>query len=365
VLIKKLVKIRRVKFFFENYPACETLTFTSSFNLSSVGSLAENFHAESLVMVLWKSVVYFLLGVITSCALVFSIWHGWVQNRGYSSSAAPVVEFRGNREIESVYYKKGNANQTLLYGDPSTTTYHHLMVNRSTKVVSQPAVKKVVLLRNIRLSRNYSVSCHGTTFQPSLDNLFLYHAVCNISHGSNIVNFSGQRIRDLFDSKNEAVHLKMEEKLRTPYWSQAAKLMINTYTNATAASHSLVLKSAVPRALHVHNYNKIGDFLLMFHAEHYRLATKAERKQGKTKFLTKAQFDAAMEQGQPPMVLTNWGDENWGFLSGRKLFVCNATLAVYSYHGCYFHYMQRQYICLIFLVISFYCYLSCSYAYVS
>lgn len=156
------------------------------------------------------------------------------------------------------------------------------------------------------------LQCHGQPVILTTDNIFLYHAICNITNGNDIAQFSGHSMSHLFDKANTKLHYTINEKLRT--WSEVAAEL--NLTKALGRDQNIM-----NGAVHMHNTHKLGDFMLLFWNEYFRFGPKGKAlKQGRDATpLTSAQFTWAIEKNQPPVVITNWGDENWGHLSARKL----------------------------------------------
>ena len=156
-----------------------------------------------------------------------------------------------------------------------------------------------------------SAQCHRNSVQVTADNIILYHAICNISSGNEIAQFSGHSMSQLFDKGNTKLHYTINEKLRA--WSEVAKQLNQTQLIG-------MNQSIANRAVHMHNTHKLGDFMLLFWTEYFRFGPNGKSlKQGKDATpLNSAQFAWAMDKNQPPVVITNWGDENWGHLSARK-----------------------------------------------
>lgn len=180
-----------------------------------------------------------------------------------------------------------------------------LIDTMSAKVFAFPAEPTLVI--NLPLT----ATCHGRSFKPSITNIFLYHAVCNISSSKDIAQFSGSSMANLFDLKRTKLHYTVNQKLST--WSEVAHDLNQT--------RLLALNQSIhDRAVHMHNYHKLGDFMLLFWTEYFRFGPsgKSLKRAGKGLPLTSEQLNWAIGKGQPPVVITNWGDENWGHLSGRK-----------------------------------------------
>lgn len=171
--------------------------------------------------------------------------------------------------------------------------------------------------------------CNGITVTSTVHNHILCYAFCAISRVDDIVHFSGHRIAQVFDTGNKKLHVYIGNEMKARYWGEVAELVTEVWkrtgghyanaTNATLPSVSATHTGDV--GVHVHNYHKLGDFLLLFREEFFR--SHPDRKKfapagPKAVPLTTAQIHWAADRGQPPVVVTNWGDENWGFLSGRK-----------------------------------------------
>eukprot|EP01032_Pedospumella_encystans_P012554 gene12554-14518_t len=155
---------------------------------------------------------------------------------------------------------------------------------------------------------NRTSACHGHSVQVTADNIMLYHAICNISSGNEIAQFSGHSMSHLFDKGNTKLHYTINEKFRA--WSEVAKQL--NQTQFTGMNQSIA-----NGAVHMHNTHKLGDFMLLFWTEYFRFGPNGKSlKQGKDATpLNSAQFAWAIDKNQPPIVITNWGDENWGHLS--------------------------------------------------
>lgn len=72
-------------------------------------------------------------------------------------------------------------------------------------------------------------------------------------------------------------------------------------------------------ALRLHNDLKLGDFLQLITHPHlhkkFRMQERVSANGTLESLITKERFDSYFDLGQPPIVLTNVIDENWGFLS--------------------------------------------------
>eukprot|EP01036_Dinobryon_divergens_P036349 gene36349-47309_t len=72
---------------------------------------------------------------------------------------------------------------------------------------------------------------------------------------------------------------------------------------------------------HVHNELTFGDLLMLLYKEFFHRNKKQFKHlkkalQNKWLFnMTEAEIETIMDDGQPPITITNTADENWGFLS--------------------------------------------------
>lgn len=220
-----------------------------------------------------------------------------------------------------------------LHRRPNVGTVHVVQPLSVKQNVSLQPIKTTVMPNvqstSPRLTNPYlgqTTSCHGKTFQITLGNIFLYNVICNVTQGNDIVQFSGPRISKLFDTENSQVHAALPGNNKYRRWGDVAKLI--SQTQADYARQNIT-----NRAVHLHNYHKLGDFMLLFRDEYMRAGPdrKNMAKGGPNALpLTAPQFNWAADKGQPPVVLTNWGDENWGFLSGRKPFHSLFNMKLYT-----------------------------------
>jgi len=71
-------------------------------------------------------------------------------------------------------------------------------------------------------------------------------------------------------------------------------------------------------SIHIHNLMKLWDLLELFHREY--LYFGPDQLDSNEQPLTEQQFKWVLERSKhhDPFVMTSWGHEYWGFLSGRK-----------------------------------------------
>ena len=148
----------------------------------------------------------------------------------------------------------------------------------------------------------------------TLDSIFSYSISCKgPRHALDIVFFNGQQVKSLFDLDNKEPHIPLYLKLKINRWREFTVLM-----NTTIKEGGTKMKSL---GFHVHNELTFGDLLILFYKEFLhrnRKQFKHSKKVLQNKWLfnmTEAEMDSIMDDGQPPIIITNTADENWGFLS--------------------------------------------------
>jgi hypothetical protein len=171
---------------------------------------------------------------------------------------------------------------------------------------------------------NLSSSLNGnnfsTTVKVSEGKLLLSLALANITNGRDIVFFTGQRVKQIFDTANPAPHILLNRKLGVSNWNQFAEKLKEKFQNSTQA------------VAHIHNEEKIGDVLLMI-LEIYKkkLKIKLPRPEAPIEIDATVFLDI-LNQVPFPMVITNTADENWGYFSSSlvfslvSLFICFSNL---------------------------------------
>jgi hypothetical protein len=172
---------------------------------------------------------------------------------------------------------------------------------------------------------------------------FLPFILQTIQSESDIVCFTGPRVQELFDTplavrEGLKAQVSLSGKTKTRFWSDIASMVNqsavasikNVMTNKKGKLQKW--KSTVKAAVHVHNQHKLGDLLqhiiLQYTVQKKRqrmadlkaLGRKASRQGGAagtdtSPYMTRDEVFTTMDMGQPPIVITNSADENWGFLS--------------------------------------------------
>ncbi len=148
------------------------------------------------------------------------------------------------------------------------------------------------------------------------DKIFIYHSLRAVRNYTDMVYFNGQRSKALFDSANPWPHLLLHNKMLVRSWKTIAQHINTTYTQ-----QSKFPAASGFRAVHVHNEFNLGDVLLTV-LDEYRKSNLLRFPKGGVFNITRSQLHATLDCYQPPVVLTNTVDENWGFLS---TFIANRT----------------------------------------
>jgi hypothetical protein len=140
------------------------------------------------------------------------------------------------------------------------------------------------------------------------DKRFIHYALRQIGSSDDLAYINGPRGKRLWDLNNPNPHGLVNDRLRVRKWDQIATI-VNT-------THALSQHST--KAVHIHNEMKIGDVLLVLVDEYRRKHNMAFPKPPEPIPIDRAVLHQMMDHGQPPMVMTNSIDENWGFLSTCK-----------------------------------------------
>jgi len=162
--------------------------------------------------------------------------------------------------------------------------------------------------------------------------MFLFFANCFGPRGvSDIVYFNGDRVKSVFDLDNKLPHIPLHLKLKVHKWSDLTKLVNKT----------MDIQKLKGKSIHVHNELTFGDLLMLINQEFGHRYKKESKELYKSyiklglRNVTTAEMHHIMDDGQPPVVITNTADENWGFLSTSKLFITELnfiyTSTIFSY----------------------------------
>lgn len=153
----------------------------------------------------------------------------------------------------------------------------------------------------------YENSSSGTLQDGSI---FLRAVMNKISNGTKIVYFNGPRVKRIFDLNNTRPHVLSTEKLKVNKWSE---LMVHINRTFSMTNRRF-------QAVHLHNELKFGDFLLLI-LQDYKKQWNVKLPRGAEPLqINQDHFYRSMDQYQPPIVMTNTADENWGFLSTSMYF---------------------------------------------
>lgn len=144
------------------------------------------------------------------------------------------------------------------------------------------------------------------------DRMLLYNALRAIGDYTDIAFISGKRAKVLFEDSNRLPHLFIHNKMQMPLhtWKNIAQHVNISYEKQ---SHHPVAASF--KGVHVHNELNVGDLLLTIMEEFRRAKGFRFPNPPAPVPISAEDVHRTMDFGQPPIVLTNTIDENWGFLS--------------------------------------------------
>jgi hypothetical protein len=270
-------------------------------------------------MIQFTSALIVLVGFVTSFVLVLilnrvhniprqNVWNG-LAVANYSTPLMALTNVSGESGNSSFRQNTRSAQDLLRV---SAGNQSHQIAHAVTAIPTMSATPSAM-----------PRVCNGITVTPTIHNHMLCHAFCAIVKVDDIVHFSGHRIAQVFDTGNKKLHVYIGNEMKARYWGEVAELVSEVWkrTGGHLANATNATSTKGDVGVHIHNYHKLGDFLLLFRDEFFR--SHPDRKKfaatgPKAIPLTRAQIHWAADRGQPPVVVTNWGDENWGFLSGRK-----------------------------------------------
>lgn len=170
--------------------------------------------------------------------------------------------------------------------------------------------------------------------QEEEPNPFIKHVMDAVDKPTSMVLFTGHSAKTIFDMKPPAgpsrvsitgttardrmgmyKHLTLSGQTNTRIWRDVAVLVNETMAWNTEHYNNLEDRP-INRVVRVHNEHKVGDLLLHIieEAKRIRRAEGTRFKYGKA-LVSPAEIHRVMDQGQPPVVMSNSVDENWGFLS--------------------------------------------------
>lgn len=114
-----------------------------------------------------------------------------------------------------------------------------------------------------------------------------------------VVFFAGQIVKAEFDPMNISLGVSLLGNTPVRRWSDVARLINSSYRLRPPSSQAA--------AVHLHNELKLGDLL--------QLILRDVKKKGSH---ASSDLLAALDHGQPPVVVTNSVDENWGFFNSHQ-----------------------------------------------
>lgn len=157
-----------------------------------------------------------------------------------------------------------------------------------------------------------------------------------IKDSDDILHFHGHKT---FERLRNAAAVEIGGVVKYKRWSEIAKDLIkhyslhhhnhsHTHANQSAAKFNHISSISTDKsnhsnsptsALRLHNDLKLGDFLQLITHPHlhkkFRMQENVSINCTLESLITKERFNSYFDLGQPPIVLTNVIDENWGFLS--------------------------------------------------
>ena len=141
--------------------------------------------------------------------------------------------------------------------------------------------------------------------------LSIFDQIFNHLQDSNdILHFHGHKT---FEYLRNAAAVEIGGVIKYKRWSEITTALTTTTKRSSNFSNSTTF------ALRLHNDLKLGDFLQLITHPHlhkkFRIVEKVSVNRTLESLITKQRFDSYFDLRQPPIVLTNVIDENWGFLS--------------------------------------------------
>lgn len=158
--------------------------------------------------------------------------------------------------------------------------------------------------------------CHSMLIDLNVDNILHAYAMCNITDSNQIIQFSHRRIENLFNNGESSFVLHDEEQYT--FWSNLIERINEAHDSRLSIYRKHNSNVSSTASIHIHNLMKLGDLLELVHREYLHFGP--DQLASKEQSLTEQQFKWVLERNKHhfPFVMTNWGHEYWGFLSGRK-----------------------------------------------
>ncbi|RYH31259.1 hypothetical protein EON65_02965 [archaeon] len=142
------------------------------------------------------------------------------------------------------------------------------------------------------------------------DKILLFRALKAAHNHSDVIYFGGKQVKAIFDTNNPHPHLLLHGKMLVKAWKTVAELINETYI--AQKKHPATREY---KAVYMHNEFPAGDFVLTVLEEYRRSKLLRFSKTPGVFNITRSQVFKSMDHYQPPVVITNAVDENWGFLS--------------------------------------------------
>jgi hypothetical protein len=210
-----------------------------------------------------------------------------------------------NRSLPTVLSKL--ASTTTLNASYHHTNQQNILPRTSIAPVKRqdPPLKPNSLERvkvSSALSKKIPPLCLNEAYDlcTPIPNIFIrevYNTFKNRSY-EDVVGFNGQSVKHDFDPQGLLYGVSLGGRTAR-IWREVAHLINQSYI--------LQAKHHPPKAIHLHNELKFGDLL--------ELVIKEHRLRKRTPLQSESDFHQVFDLNQPPIVITNTADENWGFLS--------------------------------------------------
>jgi hypothetical protein len=158
--------------------------------------------------------------------------------------------------------------------------------------------------------------CHSLLINLNEDNVLHAYAMCNITDSKQIIQFSHRRIEKLLS--NEESSYVLHDEGHYTFWCNLIERINESHDSRLPIYRKHNVNVSSTASIHIHNLMKLGDLLELIHREY--LYFGPDQLASNEQPLTEQQFKWVLERSKHhfPFVMTSWGHEYWGFLSGRK-----------------------------------------------
>lgn len=184
---------------------------------------------------------------------------------------------------------------------------------------------------SINIKSQRQLYCQSMLIDLNVDNVLHAYAMCNITDSNQIIQFSHRRIEQLFNNGESSFVLHDEEQYT--FWSNLIERINESHESRFSIYRKHNSNISSTASIHIHNLMKLGDLLELIHREYLHFGP--DQLDSKDQPLTEHQFKWVLERKNNhhlPFVMTSWGHEYWGFLSGRK-HIQHTLYIITSYYG--------------------------------